>query len=174
MSSFVIAITGPESCGKTTLASDLATLLKTNYIKEYAVEYLKDKGKSYSENDVEIIAQKQFSLINQSEYKVVIADSDVLVTKIWYEFKYGTSSELINTLWDKQQADLYVLTYPDVEWEYDELRENPHNRLQLFEMYEHALIEKMCKFVIVYGSRTERIQTVLEYLRKQNIVITTS
>ena len=38
-----ISILGPESSGKTTLAIGLSKLLKEEYVKEYAREYLKKK-----------------------------------------------------------------------------------------------------------------------------------
>ncbi|MBY0445239.1 MAG: ATP-binding protein, partial [Burkholderiales bacterium] len=55
-----IAIVGPESCGKSTLAQDLADALKAPWVAEYVREYFAQKGTSdYQLSDIVAIAQGQ-------------------------------------------------------------------------------------------------------------------
>lgn len=44
-----IALYGPESTGKSTLAQQLASHFKTNWVAEYARDYLQDKWNSTQE-----------------------------------------------------------------------------------------------------------------------------
>ena len=52
-----IAITGPESSGKTTLAKNLAKVFSAAYIPEFARQYLQEKGLKYDQWDLDEIAQ---------------------------------------------------------------------------------------------------------------------
>ena len=54
-----IAITGPESTGKSMLAAQLAAHYHTVWVPEYAREYLALLGKPYEEEDIVVIAQGQ-------------------------------------------------------------------------------------------------------------------
>jgi nicotinamide riboside kinase len=54
-----IAITGPESTGKSTLAAMLADHYQTIWIPEFARSYIDGLGRDYTYEDVEIIALEQ-------------------------------------------------------------------------------------------------------------------
>ena len=54
-----IAILGPESTGKSTLAEQLAKYFGTDFVPEYSREYLKDFAGQYQIDDVVKIAQGQ-------------------------------------------------------------------------------------------------------------------
>ena len=54
-----IAIIGPESSGKTTISQAIANYFQTNYVPEYAREYLTKNGPLYTFNDLKKMAQKQ-------------------------------------------------------------------------------------------------------------------
>ena len=78
--------------------------------------------------------------IASSNEQLLIVDTEALVNKIWFEEKYNSTNNTINLLWEKQNFDIYFLCYPDIDWEFSDFRENPNNRLQLFEKYESYLI----------------------------------
>lgn len=168
-----IAILGPECCGKSTLASDLAAMFHVQYVKEFAVEFLKDSGQRYTANDVIEIAAKQDEHIRkfaENEDKLLIADTEALVNKIWFEDKFKSNSPEIDKLWENQGFDIYLLCYPDIEWEYAEFRENPDDRLLLFEKYESYLLASFRKYFVVKGSRTERLQFCLDIIRPMILI----
>jgi len=80
-----IAITGPESTGKTWLAKNLAAYFHTVYVPEYAVEYLLEHGPAYTLKDIENIAKGQLELEEQYVQKaggLLFCDTDLLVCKI--------------------------------------------------------------------------------------------
>ena len=50
-----VVICGPESTGKSTLTQELASYFKTNYVSEYARDYLQNKWDDNFINDVKIV-----------------------------------------------------------------------------------------------------------------------
>ena len=160
-----IAITGPESSGKTSLASALAEKLGVVWVPEYARNYLMERGGNYSREDLDKIARGQFESWNmQSDQDFLISDTEMVVMKVWSEFKYGSSSHTINSLLHNQDFDHYFLCRPDIPWEDDPLRENPDQRDQLFTLYVHELESLGVSFSIVEGNLEERIEFCLKVL----------
>jgi NadR type nicotinamide-nucleotide adenylyltransferase len=153
-----IAVTGPESSGKSTLAQDLAVLLKGVCIPEYARTYLENNGSHYSEQDVLDIGLMQYQLNHSPDNKgIVICDTEMLVIHIWMQVKYGqTNPQIIEHLLN-QRFDHYFLCKPDIPWEFDPLRENPNNRWELFERFEKELKRLSFPYSIVCGSPFERL-----------------
>ena len=168
---FKIAITGPESTGKSTLAEKLAKHFNTDYIPEYSRTYLENFEGQYTENDVVEIAKKQYELILKEEDKnpeILIADTEIIVCKIWIEYVFKHPNEMIEDLLRRQNFDLYLLCDIDLPWVYDPLRENPNieERKELFEIYKNTLIKMNVPFGIVRGSDEERVNNSLEIIKQ--------
>ncbi len=166
-----IAITGPESTGKTTLATELAEYFNTVAVPEYAREYIENLNRPYNYNDILKIARKQHSL--EKEYakranKLLICDTELIVTKIWCEYRYKKCHQWIIDNVLLQDFDLYILCNIDLAWEYDEIRENPNNRLELFNLYENELRKNSFNYKIVSGNNSERISKSIEFI--QNVL----
>jgi NadR type nicotinamide-nucleotide adenylyltransferase len=156
------AIIGPESSGKTTLAQALADACDCMWVPEYAREFLLRRDGVYTKEDLDHIAKGQVTMWeNLSEEELLICDTDMLVMKVWSEFKYGESSETIRTLADAQHFDHYFLCRPDIAWEEDPLREHPEQRDELFEWYLREVQERGLPFTIVEGELKERIEKCL-------------
>ena len=91
MQTEVIVITGPESSGKTTLATQLSAHWTCPCVAEVARSYLKDKI-SYQQSDLLEIAKQQQdneSAILSKRPGRIVCDTDLLVIMIWSEVKYG-------------------------------------------------------------------------------------
>jgi nicotinamide riboside kinase len=169
MSTEILVITGPESSGKTTLAVQLANYWKTPLVAEASRDYLKGKG-SYQQPDLLEIAKQQhkqeqtvLSLLPER----IICDTDLLVIMIWSEVKYGHCDPWIYSTFEnsvKQQtlSRYYFLCDSNIPWKADPLRENPHNRDELFDLYLQKLKEYELDYRIVKGEPQERLQLVLD------------
>ena len=87
-----IAIVGPESTGKSTLAEGLAKHYQTVWVPEYARGYLNKLGRGYDQSDLIKIAQGQLGLedecVNDAK-RFLFCDTNLVVIKIWSDFKYG-------------------------------------------------------------------------------------
>ena len=168
---FKIAITGPESTGKSTLAEKLAHHYKTDFVPEYSRSYLENFVGQYTENDVVEIAKGQHNLILEEEKKsskILIADTEIVVCKIWVEYVFKHSNTTIDNLLKKQDFDLYLLCDIDLPWVYDPLRENPDidERKELFEIYRNTLEQMKVPFEIVSGDNDERVNNAIKIIEK--------
>ena len=154
---FRVAITGPESSGKTTLAKMLAEHYKVDYAEEFARDYLTARNGEYNQSDLDTIAKGQLeSIQNLKRDKLLLTDTEMLVVKIWSEFRYHTCSPFIMDVYHDQQYDLYILCDVDIAYEEDPLRENPDDRSILFKLYESALKEKGGNYIVCSGDENER------------------
>ncbi len=152
-----IAITGPESCGKTTLAKALSEHYKVMFVPEYSRVYLEQKKGNYHQIDLDKIAAGHHKNIVLSQNSINIIDSDFIVLKIWSQYKYGNVSPYITSLVDENLFDLHILCTPDIPWEEDPMRENEHDRIELFELYQKALKRTRKNYITVSGSHENRV-----------------
>ncbi|MBR2052501.1 MAG: ATP-binding protein [Bacteroidales bacterium] len=168
---FKIAITGPESTGKSTLSEKLAHHYNTNFVPEYSRSYLENFVGQYTENDVVEIAKGQHNLILEEEKKsskILIADTEIVVCKIWVEYVFKHSNKVIDEILKQQDFDLYLLCDIDLPWVYDPLRENPDidERKELFEIYKNTLEQMKVPFEIVSGDNDERVNNAIKVIEK--------
>jgi len=157
-----IAITGPESSGKTTLAKALSEHYNISFVPEFARTYLEKTEGKYKQLDLDIIAQGQLKSIISAEDTIVISDTDFSVLEIGSQYKYKNTSELINKLVQKDLFDLHILCSPDIPWEADLLRENPNSRDLLFELYSKSLNSNNKNFIVVNGSAKNRLEKSIQ------------
>ena len=154
-----IAVTGPESSGKTSLAERLAQEFGLAFVPEYAREYLIQRDGKYTQSDLVQIAEGQVKLWSEAKSaRGFVADTEMLVMKIWSDFKYGETDPVILSLLQKQHFDHYFLCYPDIPWEEDPLREHPEQRLELFELYLKELQDRKLPFSILKGDLSQRLE----------------
>ncbi len=164
-----IAVTGPESTGKTTLAESLAAKYHTLWVPEYARKYIDNLDHPYQKEDVEKIARGQIKNIYESSQKVdklLICDTELVVIKIWMEVRYGNCPDWIINELEKQFFHIYFLCYPDIPWVYDKQREHPHLREYLFELYEKELQKNNFNYVIIKGNKEERLLKAAKEINK--------
>ena len=94
--------------------------------------------------------------------RVLICDTDLYVIKVWSNFKYGYCHQEILDLMAQRTYDLYLLTYIDIPWISDPLREHPDQREQLYAIYLQEMQNQSVPFVEVKGNREERRTTAIE------------
>mgnify|MGYP006281004579 CR=1 FL=1 len=165
-----VAITGPESTGKSDLTVRLAEHFRTVWVPEYARMYLEDLNRDYYQEDILLIAQGQKKLSEEIEpraNRIMFSDTEMLVAKIWSEFKYGSCHPWILWALENQQFDLYLLTNIDLPWRDDPLREHPDKREVLFHIYLKELKNLGKPFEIISGSGHERFNSALEAINKR-------
>jgi nicotinamide riboside kinase len=160
-----IAIFGPESTGKTTLATQLAEYYKTAWVPEFARDYLQEKldnGRGICDvNDMLPIAYGQTKLENEKALiakKYLFCDTNLLVTKVFSELYYGSCDTLLDKAARAHQYDLFFLTDIDVPWEKDELRDSPNGRESIFGVFKQSLIDNNKPFITISGDKETRLK----------------
>ncbi|WP_248724851.1 AAA family ATPase [Seonamhaeicola sp. ML3] len=169
-----IVLFGPESTGKTTLSRQLARHYNTVWVPEYARAYLQDKWnnerKTCEPHDLLPIAEGQMRLENELSKKtdtVLICDTDLLETKVYSEAYYvGACDPLIEKFALENIYDLYFLTYIDVPWEADDLRDKPNERMLMFEAFKNELIKQNRPYVLLKGNKKERLEEAIKHIDK--------
>ncbi len=165
-----IAITGPESSGKTYLAEYLHQQFQSSLVLEYAREYLQETSPEYHYEDFKNMAQGQWQNMCDAKLskELTIFDTDMVVFHVWSNVKYNRVEPWLEKMVKNQPVDVYFLCYPDLKWEYDELREYPNEeeRIRLFEMYVEVLDMFNCSYQIVKGNEQERVEFCLSEVRK--------
>lgn len=159
-----VAIVGPECTGKTDLARFLAGHYQTAWVPEFARAYLEHLNRPYTKDDLVTIAEGQIQSENElaeQANRLLFCDTNLVVIKIWSDFKYGSCDPKILTLMRRQKYDLYLLTDVDLPWEDDPLREHPHKRHELFDLYKTELENTQTNFVIIKGNYVSRRTTAI-------------
>ena len=144
---YKVGIIGPESTGKSTLSAYLAHRYNGVLIPEYAREYMKHLAPdySYTYEDIVAIARQQIQQLEELHQEfstkdtLVFFDTELIITKVWFEHKYGIAPDFIQEALHSYPMDIYLLCYPDMPWQPDPVRENPNIREYLFAWYEREI-----------------------------------
>jgi len=169
-----IVLFGPESTGKTTLSEQLARHYNTVWVPEYAREYLQDKWnnerKTCEPHDLLPIAEGQMLMENtlaKKATKVLICDTDLLETKVYSEAYYiGHCDPILEKNAIQNNYDLYLLTYIDVPWVGDDLRDKPNERERMFLYFKEALEKYNRNFITLKGNKGQRLAIAVAHIDK--------
>lgn len=162
-------ILGPECTGKSELSEFLASEFKTLWVEEYAREYLDALNRPYGPEDLKEIARGHLALEDKKypeANRVLICDTNLYVIKVWSEFKYGACDPEILTAIKERHYDLYLLTYVDIPWIADPLREHPDQREILYSIYLREMQNQPVPFVEIKGDREQRQRLAKESIQR--------
>lgn len=138
-----VTLTGPECCGKTSLAKKLAEHFDAPVTEEYARIYAEEVGRELTAADVEPIARGELELIENAlatDSDLVIHDTDLLSTVVYAEFYYGEPPGWVWQSVIDAPPDLYLLLTP-LPMERDEVRDPKINRNELTEIFVERLVK---------------------------------
>lgn len=163
-----IALFGPESTGKTTLAKQLAEHFQTTWVPEFARDYLEEKlektGEACDLDDMMPIAAGQIRLENEAlpnANKYLFCDTCLLVTKVYSETYYDYCEPALSKAAKKHQYDLFFLTNIDMPWEKDKLRDSPEYREEAFRIFRQSLIDLNKPYITLSGDVETRLKKAI-------------
>ena len=171
-----VIVTGPESTGKSTLAAALTQHFDGTLVPEYPRGFLQALGRLASAEDFAHFAAVNAQLPaaakarekrrgRRKRQRFVVQDTGAEVLHLWHEDKFGPSPEFLRDALAAQAPDVYLLCRPDLPWEYDPLREDPHRRQELFGKFRALLDARSARVFEVRGFDEERLAGVIEALR---------
>ncbi len=156
-----VLITGPESCGKTTLTRKLAKVYCTSWSEELGRDYQDDvvagNGDLFNLEDFNRIAHLQYEQdlkAQRTANKVCFFDTDAVVTAFFSQVFMGEVASRVESFIDPDKYDLIIALKPTVPWVSDGMRElgDPAVRQlsfeQLMALYQHYGFESS-KFLII-------------------------
>jgi NadR type nicotinamide-nucleotide adenylyltransferase len=167
-----IVVIGPESTGKSTLCEQLASEYKTDWVPEFARNYLLNLGRPYTFEDLLIIAKGQIhaedQLAGTTNASLIFIDTDMYVMKVWCEFVFGKCHSFILDEIAHRKYDAYLLCNTDLPWVADELREYPdlESRELLYQMYKDLMINQQTPWFEIKGNSENRLHDAVKTVHR--------
>ena len=170
-----IVICGPESTGKSTMTENLSVHFNTNYVDEFAREFLQKKWDIVNEvctkEDLIKIARGQIELENtkiKSANKLIFCDTNISTTIAWSKTHFdGFCDPWILSQSKLLKYDYYLLLNTDVAWIKDDLRDSPNDREKMFLAHKFELDILNVNYDIIEGSNFDkRLKQAVDYIKK--------
>lgn len=162
-----IAVYGPESTGKTELATRLAAHFRAPLVAEYARELWDAQG-GLALEDMLPIAKEQWRREDAAAAQagqLVICDTEALTTMLWSDLLYGTTPEELRRGAEKRCRNyaLYLLLDIDIPFAPDPQRcfPDPADREKCLRVWRGALERRSLPYVLIQGGRVERERTAI-------------
>ncbi|HQR44448.1 MAG TPA: AAA family ATPase [Thermoanaerobaculia bacterium] len=156
-----VAVVGPESSGKTTLAGALAAHFGTAFVPEASRAYYDAKGIVYEIGDILPIARVQTASeekLSETANRLLVLDTDLLTVTVWSHVLYGGCPPEAEAMAAAQRVDLTLLLLPDLPWTYDPQRCHPElsQREDFFGRLRTGLTRLGRRTVVVGGDGAAR------------------
>lgn len=125
----VVVLTGPESTGKSWLATELQRHFGGQRVSEYVREYVDQIQRDTRYEDVPLIAHEQLSredAARQQQPALLILDTNLLSNLLWSRTLFGRAPDWLETALLTRRYDSYLLLSPkNVPWVGDGQRCQP-------------------------------------------------
>src|ERR1700709_641362 len=160
-----IAVVGPESTGKSTMAAYLAKHYNTVWVPEFARGYCEKLTAPPTWQDEINMFYGQLALEKEllpNASKLAICDTTFITVKIWSDYTFGRSPQEVLDELPKHAYDLYLLLNIDLPWEEDPLRDFPHMREHFMEVWYKELLALKARFDLISGTGPERYLSAIE------------
>lgn len=160
----LIVLYGPESTGKSTLARRLAGHYQTQFVPEFARDYIDERGNQFGYDDMAPIALGQRQLEDvavKTANAVLFCDTDAITTLIYSRHYFGKCPPLVEQLADERRYDLYLLLDIDLPWEADPQRDLPHRRQEFYTLFRNELESRRIPFIAIDGLGETRLQNAI-------------
>lgn len=167
-----VLLIGGESTGKSTLTINLANYYNTNYIEEVGRDISERSGTDMMmipEDFTDILLQhkvkERLEILHSN--KILIVDTDCLITKFYIKFLEGkdkiNNENLADAISALNSYDLILFLEPDVEFVQDGDRSLviATDRKTFSDKIKRLYCEKGLKFEIISGSYQERFQNAV-------------
>ena len=165
-----ICLHGPESTGKSTLATQLAAHLGCEIVPEYGRAYCEQHGTDIDMAALLHIAQTQARMNRAARDRGgewLILDTDPLVTIVWAEMMFGARDPGFASF--AGDADLYLLLDIDLPFVDDGLRvyAGAAERARFFALCQRELENHKVNWALVSGARDARLANALARIKER-------
>jgi NadR type nicotinamide-nucleotide adenylyltransferase len=167
-----ICLHGPESTGKSTLATRLAAHFGCEVVPEYGRAYCEEHGTDIDMAALVHIAQTQDAMNQAAAYRSearVLFDTDPLVTAVWAEMMFGDRVPYFTAF--NGYADLYLLLDIDLPFIDDGLRvyREPAERQHFFDLCKSELETRGVTWALIHGEGEMRFQSALRHIAEATV-----
>lgn len=160
-----VVVLGAESTGSTTLAEALASHLSTGWVQEYGREHSVTRAGGlatpWRADEFDLIVDRQIALEDHARRlapkPVVVCDTDVLATALWFERYVGGRPQQIYDRAYAHPPALYLLSGDEIAFVQDGMRDGEHLRLSMQQRFRDELAAQPVPWLEVRGSVAERV-----------------
>ncbi|MDQ8052686.1 MAG: ATP-binding protein [Pedobacter sp.] len=160
-----IAIVGPESTGKSTIAQQLAKHYQVPWVPEFSRYYCANLTAPCTLEDETNMFHGQValedSILANAESDFIICDTTFLTVKIWSDEFFGTTPKVVLDSLSSRTYDFYVLLDIDLPWQDDPLRDFPNQREYFMEVW-HKELQAIGADYVVVGGLENRLQHTID------------
>lgn len=160
-----IAVVGPESTGKSSVAARLAKHFCTVCVPEYAREYCKGLDRHYTLQDELNIFYGQVALEKSLEPlaqgNMLVCDTMFLTVKIWCDHLFAHTPEVVLEAVKQSSYDFFLLMDIDLPWEDDPLRDFPEDREYFMEVWHRELRAMGAAYKLIGGLGEQRYENAI-------------
>ncbi len=161
-----IVVAGPESTGKSTMATLLAQHYKTVWVPEYARYYCAALTAPCTLQDEINMFHGQLALEESmktvAKNNLLFCDTTILTVKIWSDYTLGKTPQIVLDEIKTRSYDLYLLLDIDMPWQDDPLREFPNEREHFMQVWHHELKAINANYKVVSGLGDERFNSAVK------------
>lgn len=160
-----ICLHGPESTGKSSLATRLAAHYGCEVVPEYGRAYCEGRGTDIGMAELVHIAETQDAMNRAAAARKgerVLFDTDPLITAVWAEMMFGTRDPWFDRF--TGYADLYLLLDIDLPFVDDGLRvyAAPAQRRHFFDLCKAELDNRGVAYALIHGQGDIRFSAALD------------
>jgi NadR type nicotinamide-nucleotide adenylyltransferase len=160
-----ICLHGPESTGKSTLATRLAAHYGCEVVPEYGRAYCEGHGTDIGMAELVHIAETQDAMNRAAaarEGDRVLFDTDPLITAVWAEMMFGARDPWFDAF--TGYADLYLLLDIDLPFVDDGLRvyAAADQRRHFFDLCKAELDSRGVRYALIQGEGDIRFSAALD------------
>ncbi len=160
-----IAVVGPESTGKSSIAERLAEHFGTVCVPEYAREYCRHLNREYTLQDEMNMFYGQLalerSLLPFAKNGLLVCDTMFLTIKVWCDHLFGHTPQEVHEALKVHRYDFYLLMDVDLPWVDDPLRDFPDLREHFMQVWHDELQTIDANYAVISGLGEERVANAL-------------
>ncbi len=170
-----IVFIGAESTGKTTLAQALANHYRTQWVAEFGREHWEKKLQTQSMEQASLgwtdhefveIACEQQARENEMAMQasgILFCDTNSFATGTWYERYRNSRHRWIDQLGKCSNADLYLVTSPDVPFVQDGFRDGEKIRHWMHHRFLEQLQQQNLPYEVIHGPLKEDLTKLAQF-----------
>lgn len=163
-----VALVGPGSTGKTTLAKALAEHYETVWVPEFARLYIEGKLTSsmdWKDEEFVCIARVQNAMedtLARRAQRILFSDTNAWTTRLWHGVYQETKCVSLDELVSDRQYDMVFLMDDDIPFVSDGLRDSERLHRSTTAYFAEQLNRDGIAYTVLSGSSEERKRRAIE------------
>lgn len=168
-----ICLHGPESTGKSTMATLLAAHYDCEIVPEYGRAYCEEHGTDIGMHDLVVIAERHMAMTRGAKQRCLrgggewlILDTDPVMTAVWADMMLGHRDVWFDRF--TEAADVYLLFDIDLPWVDDGLRiyGDEEDRKHFFDLSKAELERRGVNWALISGDGEPRFEAAIEAIER--------